>query len=159
MPPRTISLDFDGVLHRYDGKWQDQITGHMIPGALVAILSYFEAGFQVCIHSTRNRTHQGRWAMANWLIFRGLPEYLVNLPDLDPPGIQGHELWGNKTGKLRFPVTKPPAWVYLDDRGWPSWDYGLRFPTVEELQSFRPWHQKAKKPRKLPLLYPAVWEE
>ena len=61
----TICIDWDGVIHRYDTKWQAAhiIPDEIVPGAIDAILRYLDAGFNVAVYSARSKSIRGRWAM------------------------------------------------------------------------------------------------
>ncbi len=57
---RTIALDFDGVLHQYDGVYSAFLS-EPIPGAREAIFEFLENGFEVVIFSTRDSESIETW--------------------------------------------------------------------------------------------------
>lgn len=118
---KSICLDFDGVLHSYMSPW---VNEHTIPDPAVAGATRFvkeclAAGFGVAVFSARSRTSAGIQAMKDWLI--------------DVAGLERGEV-----ELIQFPTHKPPAIIYIDDRGfhftgvWPQMDY---------LRTFRPWNR------------------
>lgn len=93
---KTVCLDFDGVLHAYSKGWQDgSIYDEPMPGALDAVRKLSKR-FTLVVQTSRK-----------------------NLPDV--------VLWLEKHGFPDLHVTneKPPALVYVDDRG-------LRFASWEQ---------------------------
>lgn len=119
---KTIVVDFDGVLHSYTSGWKGAtvIPDPPVPGAIEWLREAVER-FQVAIGSARSREKGGIEAMREWLAREGLaPEVL---------------------DKLRFPRTKIPAHVYLDDRGW---RFEGSFPALDELEAFEPWNKRKK---------------
>lgn len=123
-PKKTLVVDFDGVLHSYASGWKGPtaIPDPPVPGALDFLARAVER-FEVAVLSSRSREAGGIDAMKRWLTDHGL----------DPAVL----------AKLRFPRTKPPAHVYLDDRGW---RFEGTFPTLDAIDAFEPWHKRA--PRK-----------
>ena len=93
--PRTVCLDFDGVVHSYRSGWRgpESIPDLPIHGTREAIARLREH-FRVVIYSGRCRTEGGRKAIANWLAQHG---------------IEVDEVCEHK----------PPALVYVDDRAIP----------------------------------------
>jgi len=113
---KTVSVDFDGVLHAYTSKWTraDQIHDGPVPGALEAVQQYLRAGYKVVVHSARAKDPRGLDAIEAWLIEHGFPDLVVV-------------------------VEKPHAELYIDDRGY---QFNGTFPSVEEIQSFKPWNKR-----------------
>ena len=90
---KTIALDFDGVLHRYDSKWttEEVISDGPVEGMAEACRTLLAAGYELVVYSTRAKTESGREAMKMWL------------EQFDfPPMPCSHE--------------KPLAIIYVDDR-------------------------------------------
>ncbi|MCC6558546.1 MAG: hypothetical protein IT372_36895, partial [Polyangiaceae bacterium] len=123
-PKKTLVVDFDGVLHSYASGWKGptSIPDPPVPGAF-AFLAQAVERFDVAVLSSRSRETGGIDAMKRWLADHGL----------DPAVL----------AKLRFPRTKPPAHVYLDDRGW---RFEGTFPSVDAIDAFRPWHAREPRP-------------
>lgn len=137
MKKPILCVDFDGVLHSYSSGWKGPqvIPDPPVPGAIDWLRSLLTDAdcrcamaprfndFDVCIFSARRRYLGGCRAMKKWLgeQFEEAGHYrqLVEL--------------------IRFPLFKPPAFLYIDDR---AITFTGTFPTVEEMKSFRPWNRK-----------------
>lgn len=117
----TICIDFDGVIHSYTSGWQgiDIIPDQPVPGALNAINSYLET-YNVAIFSARSRDENGITAMISWM-----------------------RLWGFPVDKLMFPTEKPPAIIYIDDRGFA---FDGNFPDTDFIDNFKPWNKQISMP-------------
>jgi len=89
----TVCLDFDGVLHAYTSGWRGiaTIADEPVHGAARAVAKLRER-YRVVVHSARCRTEEGRTAISHWLARHS---------------IEVDEVCEHK----------PPAIVYLDDRG------------------------------------------
>ena len=120
---KILVVDFDGVLHNYDGVWQgpDVITGGAVPG-MEDFLTEAVKHFQVCIYGSRSAGRAGNYAMQLFLFKR---------------------VHGAVMAQLQFPTTKPPAFVSLDDRGL---TFTGVFPSMETLLSFKPWNKQCPTP-------------
>ena len=105
--PKTIAVDFDGVIHAYSKGWQDgTIYDPPLPGALEALATLM-ATHAVFIHTTRDPG-----AVAGWLGEHGFD----TLIDIDGPTHPKREFW-NDQGVLLVTDRKLPAVAYIDDRG------------------------------------------
>jgi FMN phosphatase YigB (HAD superfamily) len=120
-----IVLDFDGVLHSYTSGWQgaDVISDPPVPGAIDFLRRAVER-FEVHIYSSRSGQSGGIAAMKAWL----------NRAVEDDPVFLGPWLLN-----IKWPVTKPPAHVTIDDR---ALTFTGAWPSLEELQSFKPWNKR-----------------
>jgi hypothetical protein len=118
---KTLVVDFDGVLHSYTSGWKGAtvVSDPPVSGA-VAFLRSAVARFDVAVLSSRSREAGGIDAMKSWLLEHGLEADVLR--------------------RLRFPRTKPPAHVYLDDRGW---RFEGIFPSLDAIDAFEPWHKRA----------------
>jgi hypothetical protein len=117
----AIAVDFDGVLHSYSSPWQGAtvIPDPPVEGAIQWLERMVEH-FTVFIFSTRCKEISGPPAMLNWFKEYGLPE-----------GVRR---------QLYFEAEKPPALIYLDDR---AMTFTGTFPTIDEINVFRPWNKKS----------------
>lgn len=116
--PKTVALDFDGVVHAYTSKWTapEAIHDGPVPGALEAIQGYLKAGFQVAIFSARARALEGLYAIEEWLEHHGFP-----------------------ADELAVTSVKPQAVLYVDDRGF---HFTGTFPSVRDVETFKPWNRR-----------------
>lgn len=119
--PKTICVDFDGVIHSYTSGWQsaDKCPDPPVDGAIVwleRLLS--DPMLRVCIYSSRSKEPAGVEAMKKWFSVHGLsPE------------------------KLDFPTQKPAAFLTIDDR---AWCFRGVFPSTDEIHSFQTWQDKKR---------------
>jgi hypothetical protein len=113
--PRTVAVDFDGVIHRYSRGWHDgTIYDEPMPGALDALRTLMN-DYAVVIHTTRDARQVGPWLQERGFIVtldRALPYELV--------------FW-DRMGELLVADRKLPAVAYIDDRGirFESWNQAL----------------------------------
>lgn len=119
---KAISIDFDGVLHQYVSKWTTaaEILDGPVPGAIEWLKSLL-SNESICVNifSARNAQEDGIKAMREWLGSNGL----------DPIQIS----------KIEFPLHKPIATLYVDDRGYKF--TGDNYPSAEEVLNFKPWNR------------------
>lgn len=110
----VLALDFDGVLHNYDGVWHDDdsiITGGLKAGAANFLYEAVQR-YNIAIYSVRSATEAGRTAMKLWLV-ENLSEEI---------GDKATEI----VEHMKFPEHKPFASLMIDDRAyrfegqWPS---------------------------------------
>lgn len=113
---KTVAVDFDGVLHAYTTKWTyaHEIHDGPVADALEAVVAYLRADYDVVVFSARAQDPAGKDAIEDWLIEHDFPD-------------------------LRVVHEKPHAELYIDDRGY---QFNGTFPTVEEIQSFKPWNKR-----------------
>lgn len=109
--PRTVCLDFDGVLHSYRSGWRgsEMIPDPPIHGTREAVARLREQ-YRVVIYSARCRTPEGRRAVELWL--------------------SKHEIQVDEVCEY-----KPPALVYVDDRAIAfrgNWEQ-----TIDDIRQFR----------------------
>lgn len=119
---QTVAVDFDGVIHSYVSGWRgaEAIPDPPVPGA-IEFLVEASKHFDVCIFSARNCLPGAIPAMKTWLSV-----WAVGMTD-DPEAF---------VSKLRFPVAKPSATLYIDDRGY---QFCGTFPTIDYINTFKPW--------------------
>jgi hypothetical protein len=119
---KILCIDFDGVLHSYSSGWAgaDVIKDPPVPGAISWLKALIaDEDMDPQIYSSRSKEDAGIVAMKTWLLSSGLSEV-----ELD---------------KLQFPTQKPPAFLTIDDR---AFTFLGAFPSVEKIQSFKPWNKK-----------------
>ncbi len=118
MSKPILCVDFDGVIHSYASGWQgaENLPDPPVPGAIEWLDTIIE-DFDVAVCSTRAATDEGREAIREYLLRHGLSEAVVSA--------------------IRIEAGKPPALLYIDDRGWRF--TGDNFPTADEIHKARPW--------------------
>jgi hypothetical protein len=117
-----ISVDFDGVLHSYSSGWQgiDVIPDGPVDGAIEWLRKLINhEKLEPAIYSSRSVNALGIDAMKAWLVKHGLSEKELN--------------------SLSFPMSKPPAFLTLDDR---AICFTGIFPTVDMIFAFKPWKKR-----------------
>lgn len=143
-----ICIDFDGVIHSYTSGWKGAhiIPDPPVPGAIDALLSYLDYGFEVAIFSSRSKSLRGRWAMKAWL-GRAITEHWQQM-GRSPLYDAEVEFWGDAANlycKFSWPWFKPPAMLTIDDRAltfngnWYDADY-----KPEALERFKPWNKRPR---------------
>lgn len=92
--PKTLCFDFDGVFHLYTSGWKGAgvIPDPPVPGMVDAVRRLQSLGWTCVVCSSRARTIEGMDAIISWLKANGFPPLSVY-------------------------ETKPPAELYIDDRG------------------------------------------
>ena len=121
-----LGLDFDGVLHLYTTPWRaaDIIPDPPVPG-MAAFLNRAVDVFEVYIFSSRAATAAGQRAMCAWLL-KHLKDEL------------GFGRAADIVEELKFPASKPPAFVTLDDR---ALTFTGVFPDISTLLQFKLWNR------------------
>jgi hypothetical protein len=119
---RTLAIDFDGVLHSYASGWKGatEIPDPPVAGA-IAFLTQAVERFDVAISSVRSAQPGAIDAMRAWLRAHGLPEHVIE--------------------RIRFPLTKPPAELYIDDR---AYRFDGTFPSFDAIAQLEPWTRKRR---------------
>ncbi len=130
---KTLCLDFDGVCSRYALGWQGPlvINDGPVDGLFEALLAYISE-FEVAIYSIRSSSPEGISAMRDWFA----KQETLWAEDLRARGELTPQT--SITLALKFPDTKPPAFVGLDDR---VITFTGTWPSVAELANFKPWYQ------------------
>jgi hypothetical protein len=121
---KLIALDFDGVLHnRVHGSHQDDstiISNGPVPGAIDWLNTIVNDNrFFITIFSARSKVLGFEDALRTWFKENGMDQNTIN--------------------KISICSTKPPAYLFIDDR---AWKFSGKFPSSEELLKFRAWHEK-----------------
>jgi hypothetical protein len=114
----TVCVDFDGVLHDFDGRWKghSSIEGEPVAGALAWLASVVD-DYDVVILTTRGATVLGQEAVKRWLERHGFEQ----------------------VEQIMVTDEKPPALIYIDDRGW---RFEGVFPTSAEIDQAVPWNRR-----------------
>jgi hypothetical protein len=107
---RTLALDFDGVIHRYNG-WNNGELNEPLAGAVEFVREAVQV-FQVYVVSSRCNNEEGIDTILSWLSKHGFPEEVVVTSE------------------------RPPAYVSLDDR---ALTFTGQWPKVDDLWNFQPW--------------------
>lgn len=137
-----VCIDFDGVCSNYESGWiaADVIPDPPVEGTFDALYLYLEEGLTVAIHSARSAQPGGIDAMREWLAEHDrchrvevMKENDLKPEDLLPPLIQ----------QIEFPICKPAAGMYIDDRGFHYAGPGT-LPDPVNIKAFRPWNWKPK---------------
>lgn len=127
MAPKTIAVDFDGVIHTYDRGWADgTIYGELVPGAGTALISLM-CDYAVFVHTTRNPEQVARWIEDR--TGHGI-ECTTHMSPLLPSWWRWgkrHTFWKTKD-VLLVTDRKLPALAYIDDRAlhFTSWRQAMR---------------------------------
>jgi len=100
---KTLAVDFDGVIHKHDGKFGDGVPKYApVEGAKLALGKLMEEGYRIIIFSTRLSPTWGESSanqealITNWLKRNGFEQ-----------GVHYTSMTGCKI----------PAIAYIDDRG------------------------------------------
>lgn len=112
----TICLDFDGVIHGYQSGWKGAhtIPDDVVPGTKEAIIRLRKI-FTVKVFSARCGIEGGADAIRDFLI-----KHDIEVDDV--------------------PLTKPPSFVYVDDRGVTftgDWD-----KCITDVLNFKQWQRQ-----------------
>lgn len=113
--PKTIAVDFDGVIHQYSRGWHDgTIYDPPVEGAISALKRLLRDGFAVFIFTSREIEQ-----VIPWLENAGF--------DVAADGPPWPQFW-NHTGQILVTNRKLPAVAYIDDRAivFTSWIQTLR---------------------------------
>lgn len=135
MSKKTLSLDFDGVCHRYITPWGGPTT--ISDGAVAGLFPFLvrvDKEFVVEIYSTRSETGAGRLAMAGWLKKQAI-DFANNAAYTKAEF--NHLI--DVVGRVQFPASKPKAFVGLDDR---ILTFEGIWPPLERLLNWRPWNKR-----------------
>ncbi len=124
---RRVAVDFDGVLHSWDGEWQgaDVVNGAPIPGAIDWLEQVLNSGLDVVILTSRcaedapDVIGRAREAIRFWLVEHGLPQ--------------------EKLRQITITAEKLAAGMYIDDRGF---HFEGQFPTPAQILNFKPWWRR-----------------
>lgn len=120
MAKKTISIDFDGVIHGYQSGWRGAgvCPDPVVPGAIEFVRAAL-VRFDVAVYSTRAETVAGALAIREYLRRHGLSDAELQA--------------------LRITSGKPKAVLYIDDRGY---QFAGQFPSLDFVDSFKPYRSE-----------------
>jgi hypothetical protein len=133
---KRIFVDFDGVINSFQSGqfgWQGghgQFDGGLDPpveGAGRFLIDLVDHGWEVYIFSVRLNDPEQIEVVAQYLLRVLLDE------------LGSRDLGMKYLRVLKLTNIKLHAHVYLDDRGW---RFNGTFPSLKELEEFRPWWKK-----------------
>ena len=126
-----LCMDFDGVIHSYKSGWHGagNVPDEPVPGAIEFLVEAIET-FDVHIFSARSAQDGGIQAMQHWLL-----EWVNRMYDTWTL----REIIRFVYYDLKWPTTKPSAFLTIDDRVWP---FDGTFPHIEAIRAFKPWNKK-----------------
>lgn len=113
---KTIVFDFDGVIHRYSKGWSDGSIYDIPTPGIREVIDTLRKDYKVVVVSTRCKTEEGIVEVRKWL-FRNQIQ-VDDVVDI-----------------------KPPAIVYVDDRGL-KFDGNNISTLVDEIKNFKTWLDK-----------------
>ena len=122
---KTICVDFDGVIHRYDSGWKGatEIPDPPVDGAFEWLTAMAQDNrFEVHIYSSRSKERDAIYAMKRWMTDHGFDREVLS--------------------HIQFPTQKPAAWMTIDDR---AFCFEGDFPSADWLLRFRPWNKRGVK--------------
>lgn len=120
--PKTIAIDFDGVINSYSGWMGKGVFEPPIPGAALSITLLKQRGHTIIINTTRSEVLQIREYLHKWEIPY---DYINHNPD---------------NIRLELSPTKVLADIYIDDRNIPF--RGDWSDTLERIENFKVWWRK-----------------
>lgn len=132
---KSIAVDFDGVLHQWDGEWRGHhvIPGKPIHGAIDWLHELMQT-YDVFIFTTRAQTFRGRFFIRIWLRKHTAQNKWDD--------------WYNSKGPtrglrhVRVTDRKRRALVYIDDRAFRF--TGNNFPSINRIRGLRPWWKEIR---------------
>lgn len=113
---KTIVFDFDGVIHRYSEGWKDGSIYDIPTPGIKAVIDKLRKDYKVVVVSTRCRTEEGRIAVRNWLF-----KNFIQVDDILD--------------------IKPPAIIYIDDRGL-KFDGNHLDTLIDDIKNFKTWQEE-----------------
>lgn len=119
---KTISIDFDGVIHQYSQGYKDgEIYDTLVPGAKEFLIKAHERGYPIFIMSTRNPVQIYAW------IQQQIPELTFGI-------FTGYGNFYNDKKIIGITNRKLAAHIYIDDRGYKFEGY---FPDVDKFETYQ----------------------
>ena len=121
-----LCLDFDGVIHSYASGWKGMgiVSAPPVPGAM-AFIRNAQEHLRVAIYSSRSSQPAGIKAMRD-AVLKWLQEDF------------GKEEAGRIFADIFWPISKPPAFLTIDDR---AITFNGLFQDPKDLLEFKPWNK------------------
>lgn len=146
---RLISIDFDGVLHAFDGVWRGPAhIGDPVPGSIAWLYDLLRVDrYETAIFSSRNDTAEGRYAMREWL----RDELDKEEQQRDDIGTHPFgDCWGDTVySHIQWPTEKPRSFLHIDDRAWRFCGPGT-LPHIDDLERLDAWWKPESPPQAVP---------
>mgnify|MGYP001168453022 CR=1 FL=1 len=110
---RTVAIDFDGVLHRYDGWEGADHFNDPVPGAREFLAELRARGYRIVVWTARPFA-----GIQEWLVQHGMSGLVAEITDRKVPAVayiddRGIRFWGNWEEMLTF-IEIPPWWQQND---------------------------------------------
>lgn len=147
--PKTIAIDFDGVIHKYSKGWKDGTCyDEPVEGAFESIQYLISKGYSVFIFSTRKPKAIKRWmkehAYESDYVHNGMGgdpgDYCYPKYGFTVEVIPFWKKFWNKQNVVGITRRKLPAHVYVDDRAMSF--TGSWLPIVQAIQLFKTYQGK-----------------
>lgn len=119
--PRTVCLDFDGVLHSYVSGWTGpEPTDPPVPGSQDMVRWLQAEGYEVVVSSVRADDPAGEEGIRIWLTENGFPE--IDVTSEKPSAIlyvddNGYRFEGDFAALRAFLEAEPAPSTWVDDLG------------------------------------------
>lgn len=111
---RTISIDFDGVLHDYSAGWQGYVpTGAPIAGSQAFVRACATEGLEIIVSTCRAYTQIGREAVRAWLERYDFPAEFMHVTCEKP-----HADWYVDDRGIRFQGDFAAVWEQMKQPVW-----------------------------------------
>lgn len=132
---KTVAVDFDGVIHDWDGEWRGHgvCAGEPIKDPVTGVTSVqwlheLLQEYNVVVLTTRGATFRGRMGVRMWMRKHA---------DLAWDDVWDGDVMMKGMRHIRVTDRKPRALMYIDDRGWRY--EGNYFPSANRIRGMRPW--------------------
>ena len=138
---KYICVDFDGVIHSYESGWKGarNIPDAPVKGAIRWLyILLMNKNIVVCIYSARSKYFLARYFMKKWLWKMACLEFGYSCSkNADCHNTAGYSEPQQMLASIKFPKTKPAAWITIDDRC--ICYKGKKHPSISEIINFKSW--------------------
>ena len=131
---KTICLDFDGVIHKYDEGWQDgKLYADVTDGFFEWLVRMYEQ-YDLVVFSSRSKSILLCNRMKAYLDIQAA-QFCARNSAYDKQTVF------KAVDSLRFATEKPAAWLSIDDR---AITFKGNWSEITEtfIDSFKPWNKK-----------------